>query len=116
MNQDFICGKCKQPIPYSKFIGTKHRNHCPNCLWSKHVDLEIPGDRKANCGALMEPIGLTFKKQKGEIMLIHKCLKCGKISLNRIAGDDSPEAILKIKDNKQIREQIFGIISLSTPD
>lgn len=109
MQEDFKCENCGRAIPYSKFIGTKHRNHCPFCLWSKHVDLEKPGDRKAKCGAKMEPIGLAFKKQKNEIMLVHKCLKCGKISQNRIAGDDNPEAILKIRDEKQIRAQLFGI-------
>ena len=29
--------------------GTQHRNHCPNCLTSLHLDNE-PGDRAANCG------------------------------------------------------------------
>ncbi len=57
----------------------------------------------------MAPIGLTFKKEgidkfsgklrQGEIVLIHRCLLCGKISLNRIAGDDEPEAILAVFEN-----------------
>jgi hypothetical protein len=57
----------------------------------------------------MQPIGLTFKREgwdkytgkpkQGEIMLIHHCLKCGKISINRIAGDDSPTTILKVFEN-----------------
>ena len=58
----------------------------------------------------MEPIGLTFKKEgldkwgkekQGEIMVIHKCPKDQKISINRIAGDDDPEIILKIFQNSQ---------------
>ena len=34
-------------------------------------------------------------------MLIHECVKCGKISINRIAGDDDPEAILKVFEESQ---------------
>lgn len=53
----------------------------------------MPGDRKSTCGARMKPIGLTYK-QDGELMIIHLCLHCGKISTNRIAGDDTPYTIL----------------------
>jgi DNA-directed RNA polymerase subunit RPC12/RpoP len=112
-----ICLNCKREIPDNKLIGTANRNHCPFCLWSRHLDLNIPGDRKATCHGLMEPIGITFKdegfdkwgkKKQGEIMLIHKCMVCGKISKNRIAGDDEPEKILEIEDSKIIREALFG--------
>jgi hypothetical protein len=106
-NKDFICDNCKKSVKTSNLIGTKNRNHCPSCLWSKHVDLKISGDRKAKCNFLMKPIGLTFKKVKtdkyatyklGELMLIHVCTnkKCGKISINRIAGDDDEKSILKV--------------------
>jgi hypothetical protein len=36
----------------------------------------------------MKPIGLSLKKD-GELMIVHRCLGCGKISPNRIAGDDN---------------------------
>ncbi len=58
----------------------------------------------------MKPIGLTFKHEgvdkygiprQGELMLIHECVNCGKISINRIAGDDNPEAILRIFEESQ---------------
>jgi len=58
----------------------------------------------------MKPIGLTFKHEgvdkygiprQGELMLIHECVNCGKISINRIAGDDNPEAILKVFEESQ---------------
>jgi len=106
----FECCNCGQSVPFSGFIGTEHRNHCPSCLWSKHVDLRSPGDRKAGCQAGMKPIGLTFKQEgtdrygmprQGELMLIHECAKCGKISINRIAGDDNPEEILKILEESR---------------
>lgn len=44
----------------------------------------------------MEPIGLTFKNDTGELMLVHLCKICGKISINRIAGDDNKEEVMKI--------------------
>lgn len=103
----FKCSNCKKEITNNNFIGTANRNHCPFCLWSLHVDLEIPGDRKSNCQGLMKPAELTFKKD-GEIMIVHKCLKCGSVSKNRIAGDDNSEEILKIEDSAEIRTALFG--------
>ncbi len=86
-------------------IGTKHRNHCPVCLWSKHVDVKL-GDRGSVCDGSMVPIGFTFKKEgidrytkklkRGELMVIHQCVKCGKIFINRLAGDDSSRAVVRI--------------------
>lgn len=128
----FKCCHCGQWVPFSKFIGTEHRNHCPFCLWSKHMDLEKPGDRKSECQARMKPIGLTFKHEgvdkygkvrQGELMLIHECTGCGKISINRIAGDDKPEAILKVfkesqelspKKKKQLERDGIEILSGET--
>jgi len=55
----------------------------------------------------MKPIGLTFKNIKtnvftertsGELMVIHQCLRCKKISCNRIAGDDNTVAIISLLD------------------
>lgn len=43
----------------------------------------------------MKPIGLRFKND-GELMIVHRCLSCGKISPNRIAGDDFTDAILEL--------------------
>ena len=53
----------------------------------------------------MKPIGLTFKhegvdkygqKKQGELMLVHQCQRCGKVSINRVAGDDDPQKILEV--------------------
>jgi len=104
-SKGFKCCHCSRWIKFLKSIGTKHRDHCPLCLWSRHVDLEKPGDRKSECKAKMKPIGLTFKKEgidkygnqkQGELMITHQCVGCGKISINRIAGDDNPKVILNI--------------------
>ncbi len=90
----FRCLTCHAIISNTS-IGTKHRNHCPLCLWSKHLDLKTPGDRRSSCGARMKPVGLTLKKD-GELMIVHLCLNCGKISCNRIAGDDNSYSIVQL--------------------
>jgi hypothetical protein len=111
----FECIHCHQWVSFDKFIGTHFRNHCPFCLWSKHVDEKKSGDRQAFCHGLMKPIGLTFKKEgfdkygqprQGELMIIHQCQDCGQISINRLAADDEPQMILKIfEESKRLEEE-----------
>ena len=100
----FRCIHCGAWVSFEA-LGTKHRNHCPFCLWSKHVDREKPGDRNSTCQGKMKPIGLTFKREtpdryhpesRGELMVIHQCTKCGEVKINRLAGDDLPEAVLNV--------------------
>ncbi|MGZ6005134.1 MAG: RNHCP domain-containing protein [Candidatus Saccharimonadales bacterium] len=102
---DFNCLNCAKTVTAGGLIGTKNRNHCPWCLWSRHVDDKIAGDRSATCQAGMRPLGLTFKdegldkygrRRPGELMLIHDCTKCGKLSINRIAADDQPDEIINL--------------------
>jgi hypothetical protein len=88
--------------------GVNNRNHCPYCLWSCHLDLFAAGDRLCACKAPMKPIGLTMKKSRnkyqhmidhvprGELMLIHECVECKALSINRIAADDDAQALLSI--------------------
>lgn len=95
----FRCSHCKNWVIINPYIGTANRNHCPACLWSRHVD-EQKGDREAMCHGGMRPIGLTFKHEglarQGELMLVHECASCPKISINRIARDDSNDGVLDI--------------------
>jgi DNA-directed RNA polymerase subunit RPC12/RpoP len=103
-NPSFRCCHCKTWVESDpERSGVKHRNHCPYCLFSRHVDAEKPGDRRSTCGAAMQPIGLTLKhtynkyaSDDGELMLIHRCLNCGKLSINRIAADDNAEQLISI--------------------
>lgn len=116
----FYCLNCQSFVPITEKIGTRNRNHCPSCLWSRHVDLKKSGDRRASCGAGMEPIGLTFKEvgpdkwghpQIGELMIIHKCIQDGKLSINRIAADDKAEQILQVfEESKQLDGNIKTIL------
>jgi hypothetical protein len=62
-----------------------YRNHCPTCLWSKHVDIE-PGDRAASCCGLMRPQCVDRRAGKG-LVIVHECVVCGFVRPNRIADD-----------------------------
>ena len=92
-NQSFVCSSCGKTVLYQG-AGSRHRNHCPHCLSSLHLD-NIPGDRSAGCGGIMDAIGVWVRKD-GEWALIHRCRKCGHLSSNRIAADDNPAKLLSI--------------------
>ena len=89
----FRCVNCRLDVP-TDAPGTQHRNHCPACLWSRHVD-DRPGDRAADCGSGMEPIAIAVRG-KGEWVIIHRCTGCGELDANRSAGDDSPLLLLRL--------------------
>ncbi|MBC2873880.1 MULTISPECIES: RNHCP domain-containing protein [Streptomyces] len=91
---DFKCAGCRLDVSLDA-PGTGHRNHCPNCLVSLHVDARIPGDRAASCRGRMEAVSMSARPD-GEWMLIHQCLSCGELSANRIAGDDNPLALVRL--------------------
>jgi hypothetical protein len=108
---DFKCLHCRRPVTADPLMsGVNHRNHCPACLWSKHVDLHESGDRLAACKGPMRPVGLTFKRrhkkyashQPGELMLVHHCTGCGALSINRLAADDYAPAILAVFDGSLV--------------
>ena len=89
----FTCKQCGRLV-VSAGAGSDHRNHCPNCLSSLHVDIE-PGDRASDCGSLMEPVAVWVRKN-GEWAIIHSCRRCGKLSSNRVAADDNPMKLMSI--------------------
>jgi hypothetical protein len=92
-NKWFHCVRCCQPIsPVAP--GTQHRNHCPYCLWSRHVD-EEPGDRASECHGAMEPVSV-WVRPGGDWAVIHRCRKCGTLHSNRIAGDDNELALVSL--------------------
>jgi hypothetical protein len=129
---DFRCARCHIIVSAAHLLsGVNNRNHCPYCLWSCHLDLFAAGDRLSACKAPMKPIGLTIKKGKnkyqsdsrGELMLIHECVECQTLSINRIAADDDSGTVMAVFQesfivNRQIhaicREQ--GIVILSIED
>jgi len=92
--ESFKCGACRAFIGPT-VSGGRHRNHCPLCLVSRHVDERRPGDRASLCRALMSPVG-TFFRPNGEQVVLHQCRGCGTERHNRIAADDHPIALLHL--------------------
>lgn len=91
--ESFVCQVCGNPAAPDG-AGSMHRNHCPKCLCSVHVDNE-PGDRASLCKGIMDPVSVWVRKN-GEWAIIHRCRLCGTLSSNRIAADDNPAMLMSI--------------------
>ena len=111
-HDSFVCKVCGRPV-VPEAAGSAHRNHCPHCLSSLHVD-EEPGDRACTCRGIMEPVGVWVRKG-GEWALIHRCRACGALRSNRIAADDNPALLLSIA-LRPLAQPPFPLSSLSGVD
>jgi len=89
--EDFVCEHCSHQV-----TGNGYTNHCPECLWSKHVDIE-PGDRQDLCGGSMEPVGIRIKNN--ELGIMHRCEKCRHEKPNKVSADDNRDKIIAITKN-----------------
>ena len=89
--EDFDCEVCG-----TRVHGNGYTNHCPNCLASKHVDVN-PGDRASECHGIMEPVGFQIKN--GKEYLIHRCEKCGHTRPNKVSADDNREVVRLVSAN-----------------
>ena len=94
--EEFRCRHCRRMVGLVP-SGGRHRNHCPYCLHSRHVDERMPGDRLSPCGGTMAPIG-HFIRPNGEYSLVHRCHDCGVQRQNRIAADDDFDRVLALPD------------------
>lgn len=94
LDEEFVCEHCKKNVSNLKYTS---RDHCPYCLYSKHVDIN-PGDRKNECKGLLKPIGI--EKFKDSYKIIYQCEKCNKIHKNIMAKDDDMDMIIKISAYK----------------
>jgi len=86
--EDFICEYCGERV-----TGDGYTNHCPKCLWSKHVDVD-PGDRAAECGGMMEPI--SCERQGDDWVITQKCLLCEHVKRNKMGEQDSFDIAAKL--------------------
>lgn len=86
--EDFFCQNCGY---FTK--GNGYTNHCPNCLWSKHVD-NNPGDRENECLGMMKPIQAYYKK--GKWFVVHQCQRCQTNKIIKITAEDKLEVIKQI--------------------
>lgn len=89
-DEEFICENCgQQVLP----LGYTARDHCPHCLYSKHVDI-MPGDRANSCKGLLKPVGI--EKFKDTYKILYKCDSCNEPHKNIMAKDDSMELIIEL--------------------
>ena len=95
--EDFTCAHCGANVS-----GNGYTNHCPKCLYSRHVD-NNPGDRASDCGGMMRPIAVA--PDKDGYIITHKCEKCGKTINQHSAPNDNIETIISISANPDF---IFG--------
>ena len=90
INEEFICENCENHVSVSD---TTARDHCPFCLYYKHVDVN-PGDRENTCKGLLKPIGI--EKFRDSYKIIYKCSKCNELHKNIIDKDDDMDLIIKL--------------------
>lgn len=90
--EDFICEHCGAEVK-----GDGYTNHCPHCLYSKHVDIN-PGDREEDCGGLMEPVDLELKD--GKYIIVHRCQRCGFVRRNKVDEGDDFNAVIDLSRKK----------------
>ncbi|OHA23133.1 MAG: hypothetical protein A2W52_00170 [Candidatus Taylorbacteria bacterium RIFCSPHIGHO2_02_49_25] len=90
--EDFSCERCGMRV-----TGSGYTNHCPQCLWSKHVD-ENPGDRASPCGGNMEPISVSVHS-RGIYRVLHRCARCGFIRIQNAGKTDNIERLIELSTN-----------------
>lgn len=93
LDEEFICSNCRvlvKPLEYSA------RDHCPVCLYGKHVD-NNPGDRLNNCHGPLIP--KSIEKHNNTYKIIYKCAKCQIEKKNVMANDDNMDLIIKLSVN-----------------
>ena len=91
IDEDFTCSNCGK---YVTKLGYSCRDHCPYCLYSKHVDIN-PGDRQNDCKGDLEPVGIEISNKKGYVIL-YRCKKCGMMHKNKAADDDNMDLIISL--------------------
>lgn len=95
--EDFECANCGANVR-----GNGYTNHCPKCLWSRHVD-NNPGDRAASCGGMMRPIAAA--PANDGFIITHRCEICGKVIRQKSAADDDTDALIGLTTDSTF---VFG--------
>ena len=94
IDENFICENCNKEVSKSNYTA---RDHCPYCLYSKHVDIN-PGDRLNTCHGLLEPI--RIEKFRDTYKIVYKCEKCNQLHKNIMANDDNMDLIINLSVKK----------------
>ncbi len=92
--ENFSCKNCKTEVK-----GDGYTNHCPKCLWSRHVDVS-PGDRQEKCCGMMKPVDVVGKN--GKFFLVHKCILCNHEVKNGVSKNDDWNTVTATSKEKQI--------------
>ena len=91
-DEGFVCARCGAKVPPN---GVTSRDHCPVCLWSRHVDIN-PGDRANPCGGLLRPVGAEPHARKG-FLIRYRCESCGAVLRNKAAlTGEAPDDMEKL--------------------
>lgn len=93
IDESFLCENCTKKVEKLNYTA---RDHCPYCLYSKHVDI-LPGDRKNCCYGLLKPVGI--EKFKNTYKIIYRCQKCNELHKNIMAIDDDMKLIIELSKN-----------------
>ncbi|MBW1877621.1 MAG: RNHCP domain-containing protein [Deltaproteobacteria bacterium] len=80
-DEGFTCDHCSAEVPPH---GRTARDHCPFCLRSLHVD-EVPGDRAARCGGVLDPVALEMRGDRP--IILYRCRRCGAERVNQALLD-----------------------------
>jgi len=86
--ENFICDSCGLEVE-----GDGYTNHCPECFYSKHVDIN-PGDRGEKCKGLMRPI--LYEIEERIEYLIHECTVCKHQKRNKVSKKDNYNNLLNL--------------------
>lgn len=97
--ENFVCEHCGVSV-----VGNGYTNHCPECFWSKHVDI-FPGDRGAACQGAMAPVGV--EQEAGHFIVLQRCVICGHARKNRVGVEENITALVEIMQSLA-REQSHG--------
>src|SRR5690606_28479056 len=89
-NSSFTCINCGAEVPPHP---SSSRDHCNQCLYGLHVDIN-PGDRANKCRGLLKPIGLEIANRKEKIL--YRCDKCAKEVKCIVAPDDEREELIRL--------------------
>ena len=99
--ENFACEQCGAHV-----TGNGYTNHCPACLWSKHLD-ESPGDRAAVCGGAMEPVAVETKG--GRHTITHRCVRCVFERRQKADPSDNPARLIELSAS-QCKQVYFSIL------
>jgi len=87
--ENFVCEVCGKKVK-----GDGYTDHCDACLWGRHVDGDVPGDRASDCGGLMRPMGAVY--EKGRFRIHYKCEGCGREFWVRSGKNDDREKLMEL--------------------